>query len=231
MFVLPWLAGSGNWGYVQAVWDRWQSLNAAALAFLASLIAFNISRFNENRQRERNFIAAKAFLPSTLSELCQYCERCAVVLRKLWEDNGTAPSDVECPELPINHKENFSNCITYADPEVGDYLSNILILLQVHEARLRGAVTPSLRMRRRITIRENLVVYAYRLAEIQALVDNLFAFARSEEPYQSKNLAWEDFHKSYSTLGFGLGNLYVNESMNLEAFTKLQLNRSKTQTP
>lgn len=42
MFIVPWLRFK-NWDSVQAVWDRWQTLNAGALAFLASVLAFNCS--------------------------------------------------------------------------------------------------------------------------------------------------------------------------------------------
>lgn len=69
MFVVPWFHGSRDWRYVQNVWYDWQSLNVAMLAFLSSIVAFSIGRYNAEKQRERNFTAAQAFLPESLSEL------------------------------------------------------------------------------------------------------------------------------------------------------------------
>lgn len=37
-----------------------------------AITEFNISRFNEGRQRERDFVAAKTFLPSTLRDALIY---------------------------------------------------------------------------------------------------------------------------------------------------------------
>lgn len=130
MFVFPWITGGCSWEHVQAVWDRWQSLNAGALAFIASLVAFNISRFNESRQRERDFVAAKAFLPSTLSGLMEYFTRCASIYETLWASEAAAPVAFTPPDLPAGYREVFSNCIRHADPTVGSYLSDILVRLQ-----------------------------------------------------------------------------------------------------
>ncbi|MEW8626991.1 MAG: hypothetical protein AB2551_14655 [Candidatus Thiodiazotropha sp.] len=74
MFIIPLVDNALNWGGIQNVWDRWQSLNVGMLAFISSITAFNISRFNANKQRERDFLAAKAFLPDALSELIDYFE-------------------------------------------------------------------------------------------------------------------------------------------------------------
>lgn len=117
MFIYPWIDGGGSWTHVQAVWDGWQTLNAGALAFLASLIAFNIAKFNENVQREREFVAAKSFLPSTLSTLMEYCSQSARALQALWEANGQPQaSPLNQPNLPAGYQEVFSNCIRHADP-------------------------------------------------------------------------------------------------------------------
>ena len=80
MIVWPWIAGRGNWGHVQDVWDRWQSLNVGLMAFIASVAAFNIARYNADRQRARDFLAAKASLPATLSSLNSYFNASARLL-------------------------------------------------------------------------------------------------------------------------------------------------------
>ena len=227
MFVYPWTAGNWSWGHVQAVWDRWQTLNAGALAFLASLVAFNISRYNENRQRERDFIAAKAFLPSTLSGLMEYCSRSARIYQSLWEPDGRKPEPLEHPTLPHNYREVFSDCMRHADPTVGSYLSNILVRLQVHDARLRD-VTDATPSHDRGVDKHTLLAYVLRLGEIYALIGNLFGFAREEEDFRDKSLTWEDLRNAYRILNFEIDDLFITDSMNLQAFTKRWLERIKS---
>jgi hypothetical protein len=146
VFVFPWITSNGSWQYVQEVLDRWQTLNAGALAFLASLVAFNIARISENEQRERDFRAAKAFLPSTLSSLMEYCSASARLLEVLWQSSGERRTPITCVQLPDGYREVLSNCIRHSTPEIGECLVRILVRLQVHDARLRDAVARRRRM-------------------------------------------------------------------------------------
>jgi hypothetical protein len=83
MLVWPWISGCGDWGYVQGVWDRWQSLNVGMLALVSSITAFNISRYNAAKQRQRDLLAPKAFLPAALSELVSYFKASANIFNLL----------------------------------------------------------------------------------------------------------------------------------------------------
>ena len=65
MFINPFI--EGGWQGALKVWSAWQALNVGFLAFASSLIAFYISRYNAEKQRQREFVAAKAFLPEALS--------------------------------------------------------------------------------------------------------------------------------------------------------------------
>lgn len=228
MFAYPWIAGSGSWQHVQAVWDRWQSLNAGAIAFVASLLAFNIAKFNESRQRERDFVAAKAFLPSTLSGLMEYCSQSARIYSALWKRDGEVQLVFEHPDLPQDYREVFSNCIRHADPSVGSYLSIILVRLQVHDARLREAIGETIKGHDRVVDKYTLIAYAMRLGELYVLMSNLFGFARGEESFQAKSLTWADFRSAYSILDIEVDELVIDESMNLQAFTKRWIERAKS---
>jgi hypothetical protein len=229
MFAYPWIASDWNWTHVQATWDRWQSLNAGALAFLASLVAFNISRFNESRQRERDFVAARAFLPSTLSDLMGYCSRSASILSGLWDAHGDVAHSFKHPELPTDYREVFANCIRHADPAVGSSLSDILVRLQVHEARLHDALSQSFKDIDRTVDKHTLIAYMLRLGELYALIGHLFGFARDEEVFKEARLTWEDLRSAYSVLNFEFEDFYITDQMNLEAFTKRWLERSDGQ--
>jgi hypothetical protein len=138
MIAAPWIMGGWRWSYVQDVWDRWQGVNVGILAFGASFIAFEVTRYNENRQRNREFLAARAFLPDALSELSRYFKASAAVHMAAWNN---APQ-IAFPSAPVQYKDVFANCIRHADAETGERLSEILsetlMWLQVHAARLRN---------------------------------------------------------------------------------------------
>lgn len=230
MFIYPWFNGNGTWKEVQLVWDRWQSLNTGALAFIASLIAFNISGFNESRQRERDFVAARAFLPSTLSSLMEYCSRCSTIFVTLWSRTRESRDPIELPELAPDYREVFANCIRHAQPDIGSYLASILVRLQVHEARLRDAVVKANTDLDRTVDRATLITYVMRLGELYALAGNLFGFARGEETFDVKTLTWEVMQTSYRVLDIEIEDLFVTEQMNLEAFTRRWLERAQRST-
>ena len=228
ILVYPWLTPKASWAHVQEVWDRWQTLNAAALAFLASVVAFNIARVNSEDQRKRDFLAAKAFLPSILSNLMGYCAECARVFEALWQTTGQKRTSMPYVLPPEGYREVLSNCIRHASPEVGAYLVRILVLIQVHDARLRDAVRLEPASNERVVDRHTLLAYVLRLGELYALLGGLFGFARSEESFRSKELTWEELQSAYRIMDLDIEDLYIDDKMNLEAFTVRWLERTKS---
>lgn len=232
MFVAPWIQGRGDWTYVQNVWDRWQSLNVGLLAFIASITALNISRFNSERQRERDFLASKAFLPSALSELVDYFEVSAVVYKEGWSaaPGGVKP-DFKLPKLPNEYKPVFQECIRHAPPDVGNYLSQILMRLQVHDARLRSYVSQGEddSQFNFMPQQYNLISYFYHLGELQAMVNKLFYFARNIKEFEVDPITWEDFHTAYANLNIWEEQIRISDDFDLEIFTKRAIARSSDQ--
>ena len=231
MLVYPWLKPGANWAHVQEGWDRWQTLSAGALAFLASVVAFNIARANSEEQRERDFFAAKAFLPSTLSSLMSYCADSARVFEALWQAVGQRRTPVSYVSPPEGYREVFSNCIRHASPEVGAYLVRILVLMQVHDARLRDAIRLEPGGNERVVDRHTLLAYVLRLGELYALLGGLFGFARSEESFRSKELTWDELQSAYRIMDLEIDDLYIDDKMNLEAFTIRWLERTQSKPP
>lgn len=224
MFVLPWVSGDGSWKYVQSVWSTWQAFNVGMLAFISSVLAFSISRFNAEKQRKRNFLASRAFLPAALSELVSYFKDSATVFNQWWEArNGVKLSSA--PALPQEYKPVFQDCIRHAEPRVGDYLSNILVWLQVHDARMRDAVTEKGEGPRMLLDKYNLISYYYRLGELQVFVNKLFDFSRGMKDFDTSTPEWDDFKNAYHNLNIWPENIHIDENMNLEAFTKRRLSK------
>jgi hypothetical protein len=220
-----------NWEYIQKVWDRWQTLNAGALAFLASVIALNISKYHENKQREWRFIAAKAFLPSALSELIGYFKLSARLLVEAYQGvqpnspSNHSPLTVGVPKLPVSYVETFRQCIEQAEPEVGEYLANILVDLQIHHSRMTELHETLNTSGRTLLFKSNLMSYIYCLGKLYALVGKVFPFARGQAVFDTSALVWEDYRNAYSLL-----DLEIEDIEGLAEFTNRAIERASKAT-
>lgn len=192
MLIYPW--AQGDWKHVQAVWDRWQSLNVGILAFTASCFALLASHhFSQAQhdliigQRERDFIAAKAFLPGALSVLCDYTEACIPPLEEAWQrdkDIGSrTPLLNPIPELPKDYKDIFKSCISLAPKEAGDHLSKILEKLQIQNSRLTEFSNNF--KSASFTLMDNGTVLGKinDIAELRWLIDQTFDYARGRNRF------------------------------------------------
>jgi len=225
MIIAPWITAGGDWDKVQMVWDRWQAFNVGVLAFLSSVIALNISIFNERRQRERNFIAARAFLPEALSELTSYFKSSSTLLKEAWEkvsNSDKTPLNAIVPALPAGYKETFSRCIELAEPDVSEHLAKILMHLQVHHSRMQDLVN-NFCGGRMVIVPSNLISYLYSLSELQALTNRTFEFARGIGELDCNSLEWEDFLNAYSNLG-----ILVDNFNDLTGFTQRAIARNSS---
>lgn len=205
MFIAPFFDGGGSWKHVHSVWYSWQALNVGMLAFGSSVIAFNISRYNAMKQREREFVAARAFLPESLSELTHYFQACSPLLQEAWNcsddhfDRCTSALTNSLPSLPPSYKSTFSSCISTAEGDVAEYLAYILMRLQIHHSRLTSMVN-SFSEDSHYVGAVNIMTYMYCLAELQALINKLFDFARGLDDFDSSLLTLEQYSTAYNVL-------------------------------
>jgi hypothetical protein len=223
MVAVPWISSDLDWDYVQAVWDRWQTFNAAMLAFLSSWIAFNIAKFNAKKQREREFVAARAFLPQALSELSQYFSACAKYLMAALDqcNEGTDQLSVQtsAPTPPEIYQSIFSDCIRLAEPDVSEHLAAILRDLQIHLSRMKELGQQD-RNSTLIIGSMNITSYMYSLGKLQVMVNRLFDFARGTRDFTAGKFVWEDFRNAY-----GVFDWHVEDIEGLESLTKGQIER------
>jgi len=224
MFLVP--AFSGDWGYVQRVWHNWQSFNVGMLAFLSSVVALNISIYNATTQKGREFIAARAFLPEALSDLSAYFNDCAPVLKNAYdraknkEDKCKTPLKGSIPELPSTYKATFTNCIKFSDPDTGDYLANVLVLLQVHHSRIQDLSQNFSEDSSTLVLPQNVMSYIFCLAELKALVGKAFCFARGRGQLDDSSLSIDLLHNAYHNL-----KICVEKIDGLESLTQASLER------
>ncbi|MDQ7990172.1 MAG: hypothetical protein REI09_11120 [Candidatus Dactylopiibacterium sp.] len=200
----------GGWENAQEVWFDWQSLNSGMVTLLGGLIALWASHSYQEKQhniaaehRQREFIAAKSFLPEALSELTEYLEKCAEILYEpIMRHQHFGPIRIpgprrDPPTQPVRYRDAFSRCISLSDSDLSKHLSNILILLQISDARIKAQACRDGTTNIDLTL-DNTA----RLVELQALVSYAFDHARGEEEFQIKPLEFKHYHNAYSQLGF-----------------------------
>lgn len=205
MFFYPFYKGVGSvsskWIYVQDVWNNWQTFNVGVIALFSSVLAIETTIYSENKQRQRNFQAAKAFLPDGLSDLKSYYRSSADTYHNAEYFLSGRTNNLLSKDLnpPTAYKTIFVECIRYAEPELSQYLANILVLLQVHNSRLEYYRNNA--FKQGFPAKGCLVEDVIRLAELDALTDKLFKFARGEAEFNQDKLTISDYQNSYLSLG------------------------------
>lgn len=208
MIIYPeYLAEEASWDHVQAVWDRWQTLNAAILAVIASFVALNITKYREAKLKEWRFTAARASLPLALSEMSAYLKASAALLVEVYKHieqgkrNGMRPFENHVPSLPLSSINVFKSCIEPADPEVGEYMAQILKKLQIHHSRLEQLYSSFNIGSTTIHDKEYVKSVMFSLGELYAHVGNLYPFARAEADFDGSILQLDMYVNAYTLLG------------------------------
>jgi hypothetical protein len=206
MFIIPVIIG--GWRYFEDVLRSWQTINAGMLAFMASVIALNMSNIKAEKERKRRFISARAFLPQCLSDLHRYLEEFKPlideILSRIGNDGRVDRSKLinSIPDLQISFKKVFEDCIFNSDDNVGEYLANIINLLQVHQSRVEYSYNLFGINNHSVVIRTNVLTHIFNLAEIKILIDNLFGFARGEEEFSKININISEINESCRQLDY-----------------------------
>lgn len=206
--IFPNISFSVIWWSIQSVWDRWQTFNAAIIALIASLIAFKATTYHDHREQENNFRAAKSQLPQALSDICSYTHSCAQIHHQYYSQIRLREDrvQIEAPARPLEAVASIVECIRYAPIEVGNYLSKILESLQVIHARLAPDSLGTIY----IGIASNEIAHIKYIALAYKRTENLFGYARNEEPFTLADESIEALSRIVR-LQLGLINLDIND--------------------
>jgi len=175
-------------GFVGAfgVWDRWQSLNVGVLALISSMVFFHTTKYKEDKQRQRSFIAARASLPQALSELTEYnCNSAKVWHEAIGKAEEKKYGDFieKPPSLPSSVHNVIKECIAHSEFDVGNYMAKILADLQIHHSRISGLKSEFSEGSNHINIPLSVQSNLWFLGRLQARIDSLFSFARGLEEF------------------------------------------------
>lgn len=232
MYIYPIFRLYDDWEYLQKVWARWQSLNAAMIALITTAFAIIVSidihkknikheKGQKEEERQRRFIASLPFLPQELSHLTEYCRNSMKLYYESWQrvqdqsDRCRTRLKTSIPPLDSSHIEAFKECIYYADQDVGKTLANILRGLQVHHSRMKQVSESFDPGSGHIVLPKNIMNNLHIIGEIQSLINRLFPFSRGEflnvtdeeVEFDSSPLTWEDFRTAFSGESFSIPDI------------------------
>ncbi|MFM4938190.1 hypothetical protein [Aeromonas enteropelogenes] len=184
MIIAPWFIYSFSWKDVHQVWLDWQTLNTGVLALISSLIAFYSVKHQQLRSEEKEFQAAKALLPDSLSELCDYTEKAGEVLKYALEMisqdlhrncNGLG---IDIPSKPTSHINIISTIIKNSDDKYAESFTIFIQKMQVFHARLCNLNNSFSSDSRTVILDINILSDLILLAELHAFISHYFDFAR-----------------------------------------------------
>ncbi|MCZ4372319.1 hypothetical protein O4H50_10995 [Vibrio diazotrophicus] len=191
MLIKPWVDGHGRWAYVQGVWAYWQTLNAAMLAFLASLFAVYAARYHENQSRTRQLLAARAILPQALSDLTTHVSALASFYsntyrywnRKEHITDNDAFTTPKPPEPISNDIANaLSNCMMFvSSPKQLHLMANVLSMNQYITSRAWNGFADESQLHEGELWTINTSHQLLELAEMYSYVSRLFDYGRDLE--------------------------------------------------
>jgi hypothetical protein len=197
VLAIAWLRSPapGKWVY------DFQTLLAGILAVLAAAFTIFSTARIEAVKRERDLSSARSVLPLALTEICEYCERCA---RQLDDLRRTAvggrirlPGSFAAPVLANSAVPVLRDCIRSADRPHSERLIDLARNMQVQGARHRGLAGINDRTISPIEIAQAV----YDAAQLYAQASSLFDFARGEEgEYHPPDES--SVHSALNILGF-----------------------------
>ena len=194
----------GSWLY------NWQTLLAALIAFVGAILTIRNIRDqisqadrHEHERLRRQHNAVRATLPLTLSGLIATMREMLLALNeaKVEVRRDGAASSFDPPPSPSQHIEELKDVIATTDEvSVFEPISEIIRQIQTLWARVE-LLRSRREQRRRAGLEQDINSWIMQSAEIHALVESLFEYARSETDQGPDNVPWERVESIIFQLG------------------------------
>lgn len=206
---------------------EWQSLEGGGLALLAAALSIwflrrqiNQSDRHENERLQRQHNAARATLPLTLSGLIDPLREMLVALhaaKSEVEQHGISTSFMP-PSTPSNFVSELQSVIASTNNRtVIEPISQIIREIQTLWARVR-VLNDERGQRRQAGLSRNVDEWIVQAAQIHALVESLFDYARGERDNGPTEVSWGRVESPIFQLGI--------ESATLAELTRAGLAKS-----
>ena len=223
MLIKPWFDGDFDWIYVQRVWSNWQPFNSAMIAFISALIGLFVVHRKEaierirlkeekeielvrlNEEKKRNLDAARAFLPSALSEIITYCKNCYESIDKAILINGKNSHHIYIQNIiePIPDwlEKSFKDVVYYADKEDSIFIAKIFSDLQIIQARLSIITEENNPDNKNLATIGVVYERIKELGEVVSKVNRLFPFAREGLDLKKSAISSSELGEAYYAIG------------------------------
>ena len=204
-----WLLGllddAGKWLY------DWQTLIAGALALIGALgtvyylhAQIEQARDLENARKRREENAARAVLPLALNQVVEYAVECIEFLNRLAPAGRNCgvllvDANVRPPSVAPEAVGTIRECVRFADDEIVQKLSTILIRLQIQQARLRDVLTHAAETTKHLS-RVRALSPMVDAAELYAQAAELFKYGRDASDLRLRSPR-EDIHGAFFQAG------------------------------
>lgn len=210
--------------FSQCVYE-WQGLEGGLLALGAALLGVIFLRRQiqqsdrQERQRlQRQQNAVRATLPLTLSGLVETLRRMLLALAAAAAEVREAgfSSSFDPPPTPTEHIAELQAVIASTDERtVTEPISEIIREIQTLWARV-NVLRDRREQKRRVGLRQNIDEWIIQTAQIHALVESLFAYARSEEIRGPISVGWDRAESVLFHLGLETSTLVGTVKRGLE---------------
>lgn len=190
------------WLHSNAV-QEWQILIAGMVALAAAFVGgayiteqiralnsqvnrqIEASQNFENARRQRKFAAARAVLPLTLSNLCEYASRCGAALKTMLghQLDEKIPNDIEIPDLPTLPKDvidELRNVVEFGDEKISKTAATLIGEIHYKTARLKNLWQDYRAPGHHVTPVSDVESQVLDMALIYARAIALFDYARGE---------------------------------------------------
>jgi hypothetical protein len=189
MVIAPLLQG---WESAFVTWKNWQTLNAAVIAFIATLLIIHSTRISEQKKAIKRRHSAKAFMSGALAEMCTYVED----LIKLLDDIHQGKQDLEMTLKPkisesaLKRIEKFIEESSNQDQMLVEHLVIVINSIQVFDSRITSYLVTTV-----ISNKKDRAFYQINQCTLlHALISGMFDFTRDiTNTYDTNHLNSERF--------------------------------------
>jgi hypothetical protein len=212
------------WLHSNAV-QEWQILIAGTVALAAAFVGgayiteqiralnsqvnrqIEASQNFENARRLRKFAAARAVLPLTLSNLCEYASRCGAALKTMLghQLDEKIPNDIEIPDLPTLPKDvidELRNVVEFGDEKISKVAATLIGEIHYKTARLKNLWMDYRAPGHHVTPVSNVESQVLGMALIYARAVALFDYARGETEEVPGDPRQHDILAALNQIGF-----------------------------
>jgi hypothetical protein len=212
------------WLHSNAV-QEWQILIAGMIALVAAFAGgayiteqiralnsqvnrqFEASQSFEKERRQRKFAAARAVLPLTLSNLCEYSARCGAALKTMLghQLDEKIPNEIEIPDLPTLPKDvidELRNVVEFGDEKISKVAATLIGEIHYKTSRLKNLWQEYRAPGYHVTPVSNVESQVLNMAVIYARGIALFDYARGETEDVPGDPSQHDVVAALNQIGF-----------------------------